>query len=76
VDAPKPDWFREIDTHAPYDACLCDKLALQEQILVPGGSYHMGTDKIWFPQDAEGPAQLVNVGNFVMDQYEVSCAVQ
>ena len=40
--------------------------------MVPGGSFYMGTDRVWFAQDAEGPARAASVEPFVMDQFEVS----
>lgn len=43
----------------------------QEQIIVPGGAFKLGTDEIVFPLDAEGPARPATVGPFVMDKYEV-----
>jgi len=44
--------------------------------VVPGGKFFMGTDKIWFPQDAEGPAFPATVSAFVMDKYEVRLAAR
>jgi len=44
----------------------------QEEVFIPGGSYHAGTDKQWFDQDSEGPAHTVELPAFFFDKYEVS----
>lgn len=41
-------------------------------ILIPGGVFTMGTDEAVLPQDGEGPARRVQVGDFYIHKYEVS----
>lgn len=43
-----------------------------ELILIKGGSFVIGTDKPFIPQDAEAPARKVILGNFYIHKFEVS----
>ena len=43
-----------------------------EFILIKGGSFVIGTDKPFIPQDAEAPARKVTLHNFYIHKYEVS----
>ncbi len=41
-------------------------------IQIKGGAYIIGTDDPFFPQDGEGPAREIVVGDFKIQQYEVT----
>ena len=45
-----------------------------EMMLIPAGSFTMGTDKPNLPQDGEGPPRKVTLSEFYMNKYEVSNA--
>ena len=45
---------------------------LNEFVFIRGGVFTMGTDEAVLPQDGEGPARRVQIGDFFIHKYEVS----
>ncbi|CAG4938036.1 unnamed protein product [Colias eurytheme] len=43
-----------------------------EMVLIPGGTYQLGTDDIVIEGDKEGPKRLIQLSSFYLDKYEVS----
>jgi formylglycine-generating enzyme len=46
----------------------------EEMVLIPGGTFHMGTDNLVIKSDAEGPRRVITLSSFYIDKYEVSNA--
>lgn len=47
-------------------------LDTNKMVLIPSGTFEMGTDKPVFESDFEGPVRNVTIGAFYLDKYEVS----
>ena len=45
-----------------------------EMVLIPAGSFIMGTNKPYFVADGEGPERKVTLSQFYLDKHEVSNA--
>ena len=45
-----------------------------DMLLIPAGTFTMGSDKPHIPQDGEGPPRRVTVSTFYLNKYEVSNA--
>ncbi|KAJ2939677.1 hypothetical protein O0L34_g14397 [Tuta absoluta] len=43
-----------------------------EMVLIPAGSYQVGTDDVAIESDKEGPKRIVELRSFYLDKYEVS----
>lgn len=45
---------------------------VNDQVLINGGVFTMGTDNPILPQDGEAPARQVKISDFLMDKFEIS----
>jgi len=51
-----------------------DPDSVDDMVLIPSGTYFMGTDKPVFKDDRESPERPVNIDEFYLDKFEVSNA--
>ena len=68
----KPDEDSHKTKYDPLNSVQSPYARTNEMVYIPGGTFHMGTDKPVFIADGEGPARKVTVDPFYMDKYEVS----
>ena len=85
-DEKENGWCNPKDSHNKYSLSKDDNLQnlkeeekdgnkrtkLNEFILIKGGTFVIGTDKPFIPQDAEAPARKVILSDFYMHKFEVS----
>lgn len=49
-----------------------NEIRIEDMVLIPAGTYQVGTDNVVIESDYEGPKRMVELKGFYLDKYEVS----
>ena len=79
LSAEKVDVTGDKNTARPYTSTVGapknsqnSDILINELVLIPEGTFTMGTDKPILPRDGEGPARKVSLGTFYISKYAIS----